>query len=83
MSPKLAAARRNIEEALMRLERDWTRDMRFTCVVRSPTNPEGYCVVTSDPDLEAVAEVVRQSAKDDAAAARYDANPLPEENSLK
>lgn len=83
MSPKLAAARRNIEDALMRLERDWSREMRFTCVVRHPSEPDSYCVVTSDPDLEAVAETVRMSAKDDAAAARYDAKAVHEEFSSK
>lgn len=60
-SEKVANARENIEQALMRLERDWSREMRFTCVVRHPTNPESYMVVTSDPDLKAVADTVLRS----------------------
>lgn len=62
-SEKVANARRNIEEALMRLERDWSREMRFTCVVRSPSNPESYMVVTSDPDLRAVADTILRSER--------------------
>lgn len=58
---KVANARRNIEEALMRLERDWSREMHLTCIVRHPTNPESYMVVTSDPDLRAVADTVIRS----------------------
>lgn len=62
----------------MRLERDWDREMRFTCVVRSQTNPEAYMVVTSESDggIDAVIETLRRSMTDAEAKARYEGHEI-------
>lgn len=58
-SAKIANARTNIERALDGILLDWSKEMRATCVVRSPTNPESYMIVTSDDDLDAVAALLK------------------------
>lgn len=57
-SEKVANARENMTRAMLRLERDWKREVCFTCIARHPTDPECYMIVTSDPDLKAVAALV-------------------------
>ena len=58
-STKVANARHNIERALDGILTDWSPEMKATCIVRSPTNPESYMIVTSDDDLDAVAALLK------------------------
>jgi hypothetical protein len=58
VSPRVAEVRAEVERALSVLALNWTPDTTFTFIARNPNHSDREMIVTSDPDLEAVAALL-------------------------